>query len=235
MNPVRLADGGLSDGGYNARRLRDPSRARELFSRLHLPGVYVDGQGHLICLHPNTKAAEHLLFAATHILATETGEFMDSNTESQLKRLANALRRAEAALTEAIRVRVVVTHAPVGLWINGRLVAGEGDVAPTDPALEVDVDPMKVLRAMAAGAQLAPTAPKDCPHVFAVRIVDEGDAPNDGVRAVTQFMEARPPPEPLDERTVILGGRRLRVVLRGPCYLDAPLDSGATADPKENT
>lgn len=75
------------------------------------------------------------------------------------------------------------------------------------------------------------TAPKARPHVFAVRIVDEGTAPNDGVRAVTQFMEARPPPEPLDERTVILAGRRLRVVLRGPCYLDAPIDDGATGEP----
>lgn len=75
----------------------------------------------------------------------------------------------------------------------------------------------------------APAAPKDRPHVFAVRIVDEGTAPNDGVRAVTQFMEARPPPEPLDERTVILAGRRLRVVLRGPCYLDAPIESSASA------
>lgn len=81
----------------------------------------------------------------------------------------------------------------------------------------------------------APAAPKDRPHVFAVRIVDEGSAPNDGIRAVTQFIEARPPPEPLDERIVILAGRRLRVVLRGPCYLDAPIDDGTTGAPSSDT
>lgn len=76
MNLVHLVDGGVSDGGYSAQRLRDPSRARELFSRLSLPGVYVDGQGHLVCLHPSHEAAVHLLFAATHIvlLATEPGD-----------------------------------------------------------------------------------------------------------------------------------------------------------------
>lgn len=76
MNLVHLVDGGVSDGGYSAQRLRDPSRARELFSRLSLPGVYVDEQGHLVCHHPCPQAAEHLLLAATHIvfLATEPGD-----------------------------------------------------------------------------------------------------------------------------------------------------------------
>ena len=68
------------------------------------------------------------------------------------------------------------------------------------------------------------------PHVFAIRIVDEG-AVNEGasIRAITEYMKANPPPEPSDERIVILAGRRLRIVLRGPCYLDAPIDSDPMA------
>lgn len=95
--------------------------------------------------------------------------------------------------------------------------------------------------AVRAGARAAhgvgvcakPAAPAaDRSHVFAVRIVDEGEVSGDTCRAVTQFMEPRQPPAPSDERTVVVGGRRLRVVLRGPCYLDAPIvDAAPKAEP----
>jgi hypothetical protein len=61
-------DGEVSDGGHCAQQLSDPTKARERFARLHLPGVYIDDRGHLICLHPSRAVAEHLVLAAIHII-----------------------------------------------------------------------------------------------------------------------------------------------------------------------